>query len=308
MNRLKTDYSVYALDNRLLLPFDTFLTAKTINELIESNKARSIKVYKVMAHGTVRKDLSDFINQNPYNIIFASKDKREEILAIMENVNFIPYSLDTLDYFKEKDFYTYRHVLIVFALSTLVSDVLLSKYEDKILEGADAPTHDIGKTCVPLNILRKTKPVTLSERRILKSHALSGYILLTYFLKNSKKLETIVARDHHERKDGSGYPCGIKLRNKLVEIILASDIYDALLSPRPYRKVPFNNRTAIEELTDLTFENRINPDILKALISLNRKDKPHYSKCYISAKKRGAPPSDNLYGVVANNKSTKRTV
>ena len=56
-----------------------------------------------------------------------------------------------------------------------------------------------------------------------------------------------VARDHHEFRDGSGYMRGVKLNDPMVEIVAVCDIYDGLLSPRPYRTAAYDNRTALEE-------------------------------------------------------------
>ncbi|MDY6951474.1 MAG: hypothetical protein SWE60_08180, partial [Thermodesulfobacteriota bacterium] len=86
----------------------------------------------------------------------------------------------------------------------------------------------------------------------------------------------------------------------LVEIVVASDVYDALISKRPYRATSYDNRTALEEITALAETNQISWDVVKALIARNRASKPHYSECVVSAEKRGTPPSDSAYGVIAD--------
>jgi len=78
-----------------------------------------------------------------------------------------------------------------------------------------------------------------------------------------------------------------------------SDVYDALISLRPYRPVSYDNRTALEEITGMAERNEIGWDVVKALIAHNRKDKPHYSEVAISTEKRGTPPGGNVYGVTA---------
>jgi HD-GYP domain-containing protein (c-di-GMP phosphodiesterase class II) len=126
----------------------------------------------------------------------------------------------------------------------------------------------------------------------------AGFVLLAYFLGDSRKFPCVVARDHHERKDGSGYPRGIRLADRLVEIVVACDVYDALLSPRPYRKRSYDNRTAIEEITKMAEEGKIGWDIVQFLVSRNRKERPPREECEVSEEKRGKPPEGNLYGIV----------
>jgi HD-GYP domain-containing protein (c-di-GMP phosphodiesterase class II) len=82
---------------------------------------------------------------------------------------------------------------------------------------------------VPLHILKKTTPLTRTERGIIEHHAAAGYVLINYYYKDIQPLTCRVALDHHERKDGSGYPRGIIFKDPLVEIIAVGDIYDALI-------------------------------------------------------------------------------
>ena len=108
-----------------------------------------------------------------------------------------------------------------------------------------------------------------------------------------------MTRGYHERLDGSGYMRGVKLRDPMVEIVAVSDVYDALISPRPYRPTSFDNRSALEEVTAMAQRREIGWDVLMALISLNRVDKPDIKSFKISLEKRGAPPPDNAYGKTA---------
>jgi HD-GYP domain-containing protein (c-di-GMP phosphodiesterase class II) len=124
--------------------------------------------------------------------------------------------------------------------------------------------------------------------------------LLSYYFRDTQILGARVARDHHERRDGSGYPQGLMLEDKMIEIISVCDIYDALISPRPYRPISYDNRTALEELTLMAEHEKIGWDVVKALVALNRKIKPHYGDLEISTEKRGASPPDNLYGIVVD--------
>ena len=95
---------------------------------------------------------------------------------------------------------------------------------------------------MPIDILMKRDPLTRDERNVLFQHPVAGYVLLCYYTKDMNNFSAKVARDHHERLAGSGYMRGVKLKYPMVEIVAVSDVYDALISPRPYRPTAFDNR------------------------------------------------------------------
>jgi len=174
---------------------------------------------------------------------------------------------------------------------------LLEETEDWIIDVMAGTIHDFGKVSVPLKILLKTDPLTKVDKIILEHHALAGFVLLSYFLQDHGRFAAWAAKEHHERRDGSGYPLGIPLKDGMVEIIAICDIYDALLSPRPHRPTPYDNRTALEELTKMAKKGNIGWEGIQALVSYNRRDRPHFREVNVSTEKRGTPPTDTVYGV-----------
>ncbi|MBS1114858.1 MAG: hypothetical protein H6Q94_587 [Nitrospirae bacterium] len=294
---MKLSYPVHTLDNRLLLPAGTVLSTETLEELISSNKT-SYQTSSLLEYGMVKHDLLRQISRPPYDLIFSGQGKVAEVLTALEKVHLVIPVLQTLDYFKRDDYHTYCHILMVFALSALIARNLLPDDREWVNEVSIGPTHDIGKICVPLHILKKATPLTRAERSIIDHHTTAGYVLLSYYHKDSKNIAAIVARDHHERKDGSGVPRGLELADRMVEIIVVCDVYDALISPRPYRAVEYDNRTALEEITKMAEANKIGWEVVKALVAHNRRVKPSYSDVKVSSEKRGTPPSLNFHGVV----------
>ena len=299
MKIAKLDCPVHTLDSRLLLPAGKELTSEALDELIATNKGTPYQVLSFLEYGTVYQDILRLIQKPPYCVIF-DELKSKIVLNIMKKISFIPPILESLDYFKESDFYTYRHTLMVFAISTIIARDLLEKSEDWIMEAMAETIHDYGKICIPLQILNKSDPLTRTDRSILEHHALAGFVLLSYFLQDPRSFAGRVAKEHHERRDGSGYPLGISLRDRMVEIIATCDVYDALHSPRPYRTTPYDNRTALEEITEMAQGGKLSWDVVKTLVSHSRKDRPHFRECRVSTEKRGIPPADNLYGVIAD--------
>jgi len=297
MRIARLDYPIYTLDNRGLLRAGDKLSSKVLDELIAQGKDKSYRTTSFLEHGTVYRDLLRSFQEPPYDLIFGEQE-RAFTLSLMKKVNFIMPILDFLDYFKEHDFYTYRHTFMVFALSTILARDLLGKSEDFIMEAMAGTIHDFGKICVPLEILKKSDPLTRTNKNIIEHHTLAGYVLLSYFHRDRRSFAGRVAKEHHERRDGSGYPLGISLRERMIEAIAACDVYDALLAPRPYRPTAYDNRTALEEITAMTQQGKLSRKVVQALISHVRKDKPQFRECRISLEKRGKPPENNLYGVI----------
>jgi len=96
--------------------------------------------------------------------------------------------------------------------------------------------HDVGKLKIPKNILDKPGKLTPEEYALVKTHTTQGYTIL-----KDRKLPRevkLAAMMHHERCDGSGYPMGLK-GNQIEEcakILAIADVYEAMTSPRVYRK------------------------------------------------------------------------
>jgi putative two-component system response regulator len=102
---------------------------------------------------------------------------------------------------------------------------------------AAAPLHDIGKVGVSHEILRKPGPLTDQERQTMMRHAEIGAQILGSAPSPVFRLATEIARSHHERWDGTGYPSGlsgeaIPLCGRITAV---ADVFDALTHDRPYK-------------------------------------------------------------------------
>jgi HD-GYP domain-containing protein (c-di-GMP phosphodiesterase class II) len=298
MPDLTLRFPVTTLDARELLPQGTVVSDDVLRELARSSRGASHPELPFLENDTIRKDLFAYMRQDVYRQIFGEEKECGPLLSFMEQILVPMPVFDILFHFRRNEGYTYRHILIVSALTCLFGLSLAQSFRDVLLEASAGPLHDLGKISVPLDILRISRPLRRTERSHLEHHALAGFVLLGYYLGDPGKFPCVVARDHHERKDGSGYPRGIRLADRLVEIVVACDVYDALISPRPYRKRSYDNRTAIEEITKMAEERKIGWDIVQFLVSRNRKERPPREECAVSEEKRGKPPEGNLYGIV----------
>ena len=298
MKTMILEHPVFTSDHQEILSAGTSLSQEVLTEL--ALKSKGVKEpYPLLTYGSVKNDLHSFLSQPPYTVIFNDQRTKDLVFKTMEKVLLPLPLLKSIYRFRYADFYTYRHFLLVYALSTLIAKQLIPDEKNMSKEVIAGPTHDIGKICVPLRILKKESPLTKAELSSLRHHTLAGYILLSYYFKDTNHFAAVVARDHHERKDGSGYPRGNRINNPLVDIIMISDIYDALISQRPYRSESFDNRTALEEITCQANSGKISREAVQALIAVNRNTKPHYSECTLSDERRGIEPTHNVYGITS---------
>ncbi|MBA2670868.1 MAG: response regulator [Gemmatimonadetes bacterium] len=101
-----------------------------------------------------------------------------------------------------------------------------------------APLHDVGKIGIPETILRKPGSLSPEERGIMESHSEIGGRILAGGRSANVQMAEEIARSHHERWDGSGYPKGLagEAIPLSARIVAVADVYDALAHDRPYRK------------------------------------------------------------------------
>lgn len=295
---LSLSFPVVTLEGELLLPAGTPLSEQVMAEIAAAGRLVPREQIALLSYGSVCEDLRCCLAMTPYNEVFGDAAEVEDLMARMDAACLPLPLLRLLDYFRTHDFHTYRHILTVFALSTLIGDDLFPGEVNRSGRVMAGPTHDFGKVCIPLSILKKSSPLTRLERNVLNHHPLAGQVLLAYYLGDHRHPAVTVSRDHHERRDGSGYPRGITDLEPIVELVAACDIYDALMAPRPYRPLAYDNRSALEELTTLAEEGKLGWECVTALVARNRRGRPSAAEVVVSRDRRGSPPVGNCYGIL----------
>lgn len=106
------------------------------------------------------------------------------------------------------------------------------------LVAAAAPLHDIGKLGIEDKILLKQGLLNEDERKLMVNHTYMGYDMLRHSQRDLLQAASLVALQHHEKWDGSGYPQGLKELdiNIFARIVSLADVFDALVSPRVYKE------------------------------------------------------------------------
>jgi HD-GYP domain-containing protein (c-di-GMP phosphodiesterase class II) len=191
---------------------------------------------------------------------------------------------------KSHDEYTYQHSVHVCILSVMIG-IGLGYPRQRVRElGVGAMLHDIGKILIPREILNKAECLTAGEWEVVQGHTWEGFNLM----RRSDQVTLLsahVALQHHERLDGSGYPRALlgESIHEYAQITAAADIFDALVSDRPYRDA-FSNKEALEILNgyrDTHIKGRlidqlqtyINPYPLGTIVELSNGDIAVVAEC-----------------------------
>jgi len=166
---------------------------------------------------------------------------------------------------KDKDNYTFQHSVSVGALMVTFCNAMNMSKEVIHHAGIGGMLHDIGKMKIPNEILNKPDRLTEREFGIIKCHVIESKKILTRS-KGISETAIMVAAQHHERHDGSGYPLGLMGHeiSKLGQMAAIVDVYDALTSDRCYHQgmPPTDALRKIYEWSKFHF----NPELVQAFM------------------------------------------
>ena len=188
-----------------------------------------------------------------------------------------------------RDDQTGNHVARVAWCSCVLAEGIGMEPGDVELLLQTSPLHDIGKIGIPDSILLKPGKLTPDERAVMERHTFIGEDILRQTPKAVAQLESLdglvslsptndnpspllgmactVARHHHEKWDGSGYPDGLAGGAIPMEarIVALADVYDALISERPYKKPMPRDKalSVVEEESGRHFD----PDLVQVFVA-----------------------------------------
>ena len=264
----KTSLDDYIIDALRKMKITGVYIREGEEEVIESNVEASPETLqkieqlkkedrsKIQLTESVRKRVAEgmqFMFSNPRSEGFmdtANSISGELMKAITEN-DAIAVDIDML---KVSDAYTFKHSEDVASISMIIAKQSGMSEKDVYQIGVAGLLHDLGKSEIPNEILNKPARLTEEEFALMKKHPVLGYNLLKE--KPDITSEVLLGvLQHHEKTDGSGYPLGLNFERicPYARIIAVADIYDALVTERPYKK-GFSPRDAVEMIMAMTAE------------------------------------------------------
>lgn len=225
-------------------------TQLTIDKITVADRA------KVELSESVRNRVAEgmaflYNNTESEKFVDTTESITKDLLEAIEENNAIAVDVSTL---KVCDEYTFKHSVDVATMSMVVAKKLGLTREEVYNTGIAGLLHDIGKSKIPNEILNKPTKLTSAEFRIMKKHPRYGYDIL----KKNPGISEVVREavlQHHEKINGKGYPMGVGSFQicPYAKILAVADIYDALVTERPY-KMGFSPRDAVEMIMAMTEE------------------------------------------------------
>jgi len=246
--------------------FEEYVSAHTDKILTDPavpSKVKAATFYVSSVH-TLKNAFED---PNPQQIEKIQHTLKSMLKNIMKNQLLMSDLFSITDY----DFTTYTHSVNVGIFATSLAIQYYnseSTIEMKHLEHLSYGyfLHDIGKSKVPITILRKRGKLSEAEWVIMKKHPEWGYNILmeTGHLTDEA---AYISMQHHERPDGSGYPSGTKEIHPCARICTIADIFDALTSIRPYKTAmkPFDALKLIKKEALTAFDRSLLNTLVKLL-------------------------------------------
>lgn len=250
---------IYSRNNQIILNAGSILDAQKISKIMFYS-VDSITVYKPQfqtdSNLTLTQQLKNSVEfreftrnydhtvaalKNSMNSIILDNSEVDEDLLVGEIDHMISETgskskiFNMLHCIRDYDEMTYMHSVNVSLICNCFAHWLDMSEEDSRMLTLAGLLHDIGKTAIRRDILLKPDSLTEEEYAIIKTHTLKGYDLL-----KDKQIDDrikMVALQHHERADGSGYPFGKSGEQieSFAMIVSIADVYDAMTSDRVYR-------------------------------------------------------------------------
>ena len=197
---------------------------------------KQIGYYAVRQDITAQKEVEELKK----NLEQQVRDRVSEIVSldkeIQDTQREVVFTMGSIAESRSKE--TGNHVKRVAEYSKLLAiHYGLPEDEAEMLKQA-SPMHDIGKVAIPDAILNKPGRFDKLEREIMNTHSQLGYDMLKYSDRPLLKMASIVAYEHHEKWDGTGYPNSLKGKDIHIygRITAIADVFDALGSDRVYKK------------------------------------------------------------------------
>ena len=192
-----------------------------------------------------------YSNTDSAQLADTTKDITNDLMKAIDENDAIAVDISAL---KVSDEYTFKHSVDVATMAMIVAKKIGMSHDEIYDIGIAGLLHDIGKSKIPNEILNKPGRLTEEEFEVMKQHSVFGYRILQEN-KDIKEPIKLAVLQHHEKINSNGYPMGVGADQicAYAKILSVVDIYDALVTERPYKE-GFSPRDAVEMLMAMTAE------------------------------------------------------
>lgn len=236
-------YDIYSRSGLLLIPKLTKITKLHIEQLEKHSiilNASDIITYKRDNRYKVIDDsmpqVKMVFDEVRHSMKLPLADLQKNIIPVIAELADGPQLTNLFISLQAKDDYTYRHNIAVGTISSLIGQWLGLSKKDILQLSTAGLLHDVGKMRIPESILNKPGKLTNEEFELMKKHTVFGYQIIKNTVGTNHR-QALVALQHHERMDGSGYPLGISGEeiDLFSRIVAVADVFHAMTSKRVYR-------------------------------------------------------------------------
>lgn len=252
------------IDESLILGENELVAPETLEKIEKLSVADRTKV---QLDESVRARVADgvsYLYSNTDSSDFANTTKSiaDDLMQAINENDALAVDISVL---KVSDEYTFKHSVDVATMAMIIAKKTGMSKEEVYDIGIAGLLHDIGKSKIPNEILNKPGKLTNEEFEVMQQHPIHGYRILEGNKSLSENIKQGVLQ-HHEKVNGKGYPFGDVSEQicTFAKIISVVDIYDALVTERPY-KHGFSPRDAVEMIMAMTAE--LDMDALKGFLS-----------------------------------------
>ncbi len=275
-------------NEKLIYKKGTSVTKETLKVLSSNSPYKDSHMIK-LRNSFLLKDITNILKEKNYKPIFKDTEIRKKTLTAVGEVEYPEIIYKEFEYLKKKSVFIYHHSLATTVITTrLALDFMF--FQKIITQIASANlTKDIGMSRLGPSVLKNTDFLSKEEYELIREHTFWGLILLIHYL--GEGLNALIAYRHHDR--------GVHKEEKFryLDMIVVVDIFNALISPRPFRKQPFNVRGALDLLTEMGEKGEVSLEMVKRLVATYREEYQSPDELTLSKEKLGFIPEDNFYGV-----------
>ncbi len=192
-----------------------------------------------------------FDNTDAENLSEATNNVSNELIKVISDSDAVAVDINLI---KVSDEYTFKHSVDVATMAMIIGKNYGLEQEELRQLCTAGLLHDLGKSKIPLEVLNKPGKLTDDEFALMKQHSLFGFKILKDRDDFPEGIKLGVLQ-HHEKMNGRGYPQGVtedKI-HKYAKIIAVADVYDALVTKRPYKE-GLPKRVAVEMIMAMTGE------------------------------------------------------